>query len=118
MTCEITIGYTKTKKILITKAGKNSVKNIIPKPIRESFSDIDLSNDIICLWFFKERSDQMASYVHLKGKQIRYYPNTFLITKEKDIKFVPTKRKYIRTPLIQLDMDIKTYTNIAKRFQK
>ena len=86
--------------------------------LRESFSDIDLSNDIICLWFFKERSDQMASYVHLKGKQKRYYPNTFLITKEKDIKFVPTKRKYIRTPLIQLDMDIKTYTNIAKRFQK
>mgnify|MGYP003130339043 CR=1 FL=1 len=52
--------------------------------LRESFSDIDLSNDIICLF----------------------------------IKFVPTKRKYIRTPLIQLDMDIKTYTNIAKRFQK
>ena len=86
--------------------------------LRESVPDIDLSKDIIWIWFFKERSDQTASYVHIKGKQIRYRPNTFLITKSKDIKFVYATRRYIRSPFIQLDMSEDDYDNILKRFDK
>ena len=86
--------------------------------LRESVSDIDLKKEIIWLWFFKERSDQTASYVHIKGKQIRYRPNTFLISKSKDIKFVHSTRKYIRSPFIQLDMTEDDYNNIVSRFQK
>jgi len=85
---------------------------------REGVSDIDFSKDIIWLWFFKERSDQTASYIHIKGKQIRYKPNTFLISRSKDIKFVHTTRKYIRSPLVQLDMSQEDYNNILKRFNK
>lgn len=85
---------------------------------RESFSDIDFSKDIMCLWFFKERSDGTAAHVQLNGKQITYSANTFLITKSKDILFVHTKRKYIRSPLLQLDMSEETYNDILKRVNK
>ena len=85
---------------------------------RESLSDIDLSKDIIWIWFFKERSDTTASYVHIKGKQIRYRPNTFLISKSKEFKFVHTTRKYIRSPFVQLDMTEEDYNKILKRFNK
>ena len=72
--------------------------------VKEDFKNIDFQKEVICLWFFKERSDSTKSYVHLNGKQLHYLPNTFLITKSKDIKLVQTKRKYIRHPLIQIDM--------------
>ena len=86
--------------------------------LKEDFSDIDFSKDIMCLWFFKERSDSTAAYVHLKGKQIRYEANTFLISKSKDIKFVHTTRKYIRSPLVQLDIDGTTYDDLLRRINK
>ncbi len=86
--------------------------------LRESVSDIDLRQDVIWIWFFKERSDQTASYVHIKGKQIRFRSNTFLITKSKDIKFVYSTRKYIRSPFIQLEMSLHDYNKILKRFNK
>ena len=71
---------------------------------KEDFSGIDFQKEIMCLWFFKERSDSTKSYVEVAGKQLAYTPNTFLITKSKDIKLVQTKRKYIRHPLVQIDM--------------
>jgi hypothetical protein len=86
--------------------------------LRENLSDINLNNDVIWLWFFKERSDQTASYVHIKGKQIRYRPNVFLISKCKDFKFVQASRKYIRSPFVQLDMNVDDYNKILKRFNK
>ena len=84
----------------------------------ENIRDIDFTKDIMCLWFFKERSDGTAAHVHIDGKQIRYSPNLFLVTKSKKIKFFPTKKQYIRSPVVQLDMDVETYDNIIKRFQK
>ena len=74
----------------------------------ENFSEIDFSKDITCLWFFKERSDSTAAYVHLNGKQIRYMANTFLISKSKAVKFVHTTRKYIRSPLVPV-----SYTHLT-----
>ena len=84
---------------------------------KEKFENIDLDKEIICLWFFKERSDRTASYVNVAGKELTYLPNTFLITQSKLLSFVSTKRKYIRNPLIQIDMTLETYNNIVKKFQ-
>ena len=93
-------------------------KNNTTVQLKEKIVDLDFSNDVMCLWFFKERSDGTASYVHLDGKQIEYYPNKFLISKSKNIKLVTTTRKYIRNPVVQVDIDLKTYNNIVAPFQK
>lgn len=71
---------------------------------KNNFSDLNFQKEIMCLWFFKERSDRTKSHVEVNGKQLAYNGNTFLITKSKDIKLVQTKRKYIRHPLVQIDM--------------
>ena len=85
---------------------------------KEDFKEIDLSKEIICLWFFKERSNSTASYVQLNGKKLPYFQNTFLITKSKDISFIETKRKYIRNPLIQLEISMRVWNNLIERFDK
>jgi len=85
---------------------------------QEDLDNINVKKEIICLWFFKERSDTTASYIDLGGKQLPYYPNTFLITDSKDIKFVMTKRKYIRHPFIQIDLSTDTWSSILKRINK
>ena len=55
----------------------------------EDLQDIDKSKDIMCLWFFKERSDRSNEKdILLAGKTITYFPNTFLITRSNDIKIV------------------------------
>ena len=84
----------------------------------EDFKNIDLSKEVICLWFFKERSNSTASYVQLKCKKLPYFQNTFLITKSKDISFIETKRKYIRNPLIQLEISMRVWNNLIERFDK
>lgn len=86
--------------------------------LRENFKEVDFSGKIICLWFFKERSNSTASYVQLNGKNLRYSPNTFLITPEKDISFIETKRKYIRNPLVQLDISEKLWNKLIERLNK
>jgi predicted adenine nucleotide alpha hydrolase (AANH) superfamily ATPase len=84
----------------------------------EDLNDIDLSKPLICLWFFKERSDQNAGPdINLAGKTLKYLPNTFLITESKDIKVIENKKKYIRRPLLQLDLELKTYKNILQKFR-
>ena len=84
---------------------------------KENFSEIDLDKQVMCLWFFKERSNGTMAYVTVDSKQLTYYPNTFLITLSKKLSFVETKKKYIRNPFVQLDMNLKTYNDIVKRFQ-
>lgn len=86
--------------------------------LKEDFSDLDFNKEIMCLWFFKERNDNTTSFVHVNGKELTYAPNTFLVTKSKDIKLVQTKRKYIRHPFIQLDLSLQQYDNIVTKFQK
>lgn len=81
----------------------------------EDFQDIDFGKEIMCLWFFKERSDSTRSYVEVNGKQLAYTPNTFLITKSKDIKLVQTKRKYIRHPLMQINMTNGQWKDLLER---
>ena len=86
----------------------------------EDISDMDLKKDLICCWFFKERNDRSGGeYIMLSGKKITYFPNTFFITKSKDIKILTDqKRQYIRRPFIQLDLKESVWEDILKRFDK
>ena len=55
--------------------------------IRDSLRDIDRSVDIMCLWFFRERTDRDAGNdIKLAGKIINYHANKILITPSKEIK--------------------------------
>ena len=85
----------------------------------EDISDMDLSKPIICLWFFKERNDFKAGPdINLAGKMLPYAQNTFLVTESKDISIVENKKKYLRRPVLQLDLKPTHYKNILKRFNK
>tara|TARA_B100000900_G_scaffold405980_1_gene416323 strand:- start:309 stop:740 length:432 start_codon:yes stop_codon:yes gene_type:complete len=86
--------------------------------LKEDFYDINTNKEVICLWFFKERSDRKLSHVSIAGKKLGYHPNAFLITTSKDIEFIPGKSRYIRNPFLQLDMTLKTYSEIVNQFQK
>jgi len=85
---------------------------------KEDFSDLNLNKEIMCLWFFKERSDRTISHVVVNGKQLPYTPNTFLITKSKDIKHTTTKRQYNRHPFVQIDLSLSVWDKILVRFNK
>lgn len=93
-------------------------KYITGYEFKDDFSEINFNKEIMCLWFFKERSDRTISYVALNGKKLPYTPNTFLITKSKDIKLEKTKRKYIRHPFVQIDLSLSVWNKILKRFDK
>ena len=84
----------------------------------DNFNSINFDRDVICLWFFKDRNDRTAAHVQINGKQIRYNPNVFLITRSKSIKMFYADRKYIHSPVIQLDMTIENYDSLVKKFQK
>jgi hypothetical protein len=85
----------------------------------ENFDTVDLTKDIICLWFFRERNYHHLSHVVLEGHEIPYMANTFLVTKSNKIKFREhSKKKYIRYPVVQLDIKENAWQDIIKRFQK
>ena len=86
----------------------------------EDLRQLDKEKEIICLWFFKERTDRTAGQeIELAGKILNYTPNTFLITKSKDIKVLERqKRKHNRRPFLQLDLKNETWEQLLKRFNR
>ena len=84
----------------------------------EFFKDLREFNkdkEVICLWFFKERSDNSKNNaIELEGKIIKYRPNTFLVTKSKNIKIIKRKSALPTRPVLQLDLSIKEYNKIIK----
>ena len=86
--------------------------------LHDNFKSINFDKEVICLWFYKDRNDRTAAYVNINGKQIKFNPNVFLLTRSKSIKMFHSERKYIRSPVVQLVMNIEDYNNIMKRFQK
>ena len=85
---------------------------------KEDIKDIDFNREIIALWFFRERSDNNhPPGLMLKEKFIAYMPNHFLITKYKDITIKEAKRKFIRRPLIQLDIKKQQYEEIINKIK-
>lgn len=85
---------------------------------KEDITDLDLDKEIIALWFFRERSDRNSQpQLNVNGNLIQYHQNTFLLTACKDIKIVEQKRKYIRRPMVQLDVSKKKYNEIIGRLK-
>ena len=81
----------------------------------DDLRDIDLSTDIICLWFFRERADRDAGNdVKLDGKIITYQANTLFITPSKEIRIKERKKFFPRRPCVQIDIDNEIYLNIKK----
>jgi len=85
---------------------------------KEDITDINFNKEIIALWFFRERSDNNhPPAFNLKDKLIGYMPNQFLITEYKDIQIKESKRKYIRRPLIQLDINREQYKELINNIK-
>ena len=85
---------------------------------KEDITKIDLDKPVIALWFFKERSDRQSQpMINIGGKLIAYYQNAFVLTKCKDIKIQEPKKKYIRRPMVQLDMTEKQFDKLVEKFK-
>lgn len=81
----------------------------------EDLQDIDLSRDITCLWFFRERSDRdPGNDIKIAGKVIVYTANRLLITPSKEIKIQKRKVFFLRRPCVQIDISNQIYLNIKK----
>ena len=84
----------------------------------EFFKDLREFNkdkEVICLWFFKDRDDRKTGNdIDLEGKIIKYKPNTFLITRSKNIKIIKRKSVLPNRPVLQLDLNIEEYNKIIK----
>ena len=85
---------------------------------KEDITQIDRDKEVLALWFFRERSDHNhPPTFDLNGKIITYTANAFLLTPFKDIKIIEAKRKYIRRPLVQLDMSKKKFMELVERIK-
>ena len=84
----------------------------------EFFKDLrefNKNKEVICLCFFKDRDDKKTGNdVDLEGKIIKYKPNTFLITRSKNIKIIERKSVLPNRPVLQLDLNIEEYNKIIK----
>ena len=81
----------------------------------DDIKDIDLSHDIVCLWFFRERSDRdAANDIDVAGKIISFTANKLLIAYAKDIKIIKRKRFFPRRPCVQIAISNEVYVNIKK----
>ena len=84
----------------------------------EFFKDLREFNkdkEVICLCFFKDRDDKKTGNdVDLEGKIIKYKPNTFLITRSKNIKIIERKSVLPNRPVLQLDLNVEEYNKIIK----
>ena len=85
----------------------------------QDIKDVSLNKEVICLWFFKDRSDRDAGVdIDLSGKLITYDTNTFLITKSKKLKILKRKKNFAPgRPAIQLDLNAKQFDKIVDRFK-
>ena len=81
----------------------------------DDLRDIDLSTDITCLWFFRERADRDAGNdVKLNGKIVTYQANTLFITPSKEIRIKEREKFFPRRPCVQIDINNEIYLNIKK----
>lgn len=81
----------------------------------ENLEDADLTGDVTCLWFFRERSDRdPGNDIKIEGKVIVYQANKLLITPSKDIKIQKRKKYFPRRPVVQIDINMEDYVSIKK----
>ena len=84
----------------------------------QDIQDLNLNKEVICLWFFKDRSDRDAGVdIDLSGKLITYNPNTFLITESKKLKILERKKFFPNRPALQIDLSKKIFDEITEPFK-
>ena len=84
----------------------------------QDIQDLNLNKEVICLWFFKDRSDKDAGVdIDLSGKLITYNPNTFLITESKKLKILERKKFFPNRPALQIDLSKKIFDEITEPFK-
>ena len=84
----------------------------------QDIKDVNLNKEVICLWFFKDRSDKDAGVdIDLSGKLITYNPNTFLITESKKLKILERKKFFPNRPALQIDLSKKIFDEITEPFK-
>ena len=84
----------------------------------QDIKDVNLNKEVICLWFFKDRSDKDAGVdIDLSGKLITYNPNTFLITESKKLKILERKKFFPNRPALQIDLSKKIFAEITEPFK-
>ena len=82
----------------------------------ENLEDADLTRDITCLWFFRERSDRdPGNDIKIEGKVIVYTANKVLITPSQDIKIQRRKKFFPRRPVVQIFINKEMYVSIKER---
>ena len=85
-------------------------------------NDVKLDETILCLWFFKDRSDRnKGKDIKIKDKTILYLPNTFFIlynSCQNNIKILKRDTMVPTRPCLQLYFDYETYDNICQHIKK
>ena len=85
-------------------------------------NNVELDETILCLWFFKDRSDRnKGKDIKIKDKTIRYLPNTFFIlynSCQNNIKILKRDTMVPTRPCLQLYFDYETYDNICQHIKK
>lgn len=90
----------------------------VPVQMLDDIRQIDKSKEILCVWFFKERTDRSGGEdIVLSGKTLKYLPNTFLITESKLLTVIDKKEEYIRRPVLQINLNKSQYEQIVERFR-
>ena len=80
-------------------------------------TDLKQQNDIICLWFFPERRNKDTRRIEffdlqINGRDIKYEPNTVLIT-NKNVNILENKF-VLRRPCVQIDIQSAHITTKKK----
>jgi len=84
----------------------------------DDIRQIDKGKEILCVWFFKERTDRsVGEDIVLSGKTLKYLPNTFLVTESKLLTVIDKKEEYIRRPVLQINLTKSQYEQIMERFR-
>ena len=82
----------------------------------ENIEKIDLKQEIICVWLFRERADQdTANDLTIGDRVIVNKPNAFFISPSRNIKVVKRKKFFTRRPCAQIFLTKEDYVNIKKR---
>lgn len=91
----------------------------------DNITDLQQQNDIICLWFFPERRYKESRRIEffdmtINGRDIKYDPNTVLIT-NKNVNILKKNKFVLRRPCVQIDIEsahITTKKNIMHMMKR
>tara|TARA_B100000424_G_scaffold156408_1_gene119569 strand:+ start:1607 stop:2050 length:444 start_codon:yes stop_codon:yes gene_type:complete len=82
----------------------------------DDLKHVNLEEEVICLWFFTERSDRdSAGDIAIGDKIIVNKPNAFFITLSRNVKIVDRKKYFPRRPCVQISLTTQDFVNIKKQ---